>query len=127
VVQKILSFRKVSPEMQKLGDYLRRLRKEIGLSIYEVAKRTETTPSYISKLETGKILQSINVKNMALLAKAYEMPITVILEECGFAEKSLDDLPGLGFYLKMKYKFPPQAIRDMETAKEIFERKYKIS
>lgn len=127
MVHKTVNFKTIPAEMQKLGQYLRRIRHELGWSIYEVAKKIGMTPSYISKLETGNILKSINAKNLVQIAKAYELPITVILEECGFLERSPDDLPGLGFYLKLKYKFSPQAIHDIEIAKEIIEKKYKIS
>lgn len=127
MVQRTLRFRSIPPEMQKLGQYLRRLRQELGWSIYEIAKKIETTPSYVSKLECGNILKSINAKTLVKLAQSYEVPITVILEECGLMERLQDDLPGIGLYLKLKYKFNHQAIKDMEIAREIIEKKYKIS
>lgn len=112
------------PGIQKLGKYLKQLREELGLSMHAVARKVNLTPSYISKIESGTILKSISVRALINFSQAYSIPITAILEEAGFLEKSDDDLPGFATYLKIKYKLPYQAIRDLEIAKEIFEKKY---
>lgn len=93
--------------------------------MHEVARRSGLTPGYISKLEAGNVLKSITAQALVVFSKVYEIPVVAILEEAGFLEKSNDDLPGLATYLKIKYKMPHQAVRDMEIAKEIIEKKYK--
>ena len=123
--QKPLKFGSGPSKMQKLGRYLKNLREELGLSMHEVARRSSLTPSYISKIETGNVFKSINTDSLVNFSNAYEIPVIAILEEAGFLEKSKDDLPGFATYLKLKYRFPHQAIRDMEIAREIMLKKYK--
>lgn len=112
-------------KMQKLGRYLKNLREELGLSMRGVAKKGNLTPGYISKIEAGNVFKSINADALVNFSRAYEIPVIAILEEAGFLEKSKDDLPNLAAYLKIKYKLPYRAVRDMEIAKEIIEKKYK--
>lgn len=122
--QRTLPLREI-PRIQKLGSYLKKLRLELGLSLRDVALHTDLSPGYISKIENGVIKKTIGVEPLVSLANMYEIPIEVILAEAEFTPKSSQDLPSLGMYLKIKYKFPPQAIRDLEIAKEIIEHKYK--
>jgi transcriptional regulator with XRE-family HTH domain len=114
-----------TPRIQKLGAYLKKLRLELGLSLRDVAGQTDLSPGYISKIENGAIKKTIGIESLVSLANMYEIPVEVILAEAQFTAKTSYDLPPLSMYLKIKYKFPPQAIRDLEIAKEIVERKYK--
>ena len=122
--QNILPLRE-TPRIQKLGAYLKKLRHELGLSLRDVSAHTDLSPGYISKIENGAIKKTIGIESLVSLANMYEIPVEVILAEATFTAKSSQDLPPLSMYLKIKYKFPPQAIRDLEIAKEIIERKYK--
>jgi len=47
-----------------------------------------------------------------------------MLKEAGFIDSYEDGLPELAQYLRAKYQLSPQAIRDMEMAKEIVNKKY---
>lgn len=107
-------------KIRLLGRYLKQLREELGLSMHDVAKKTDLTPGYISKIEAGDIFKSINVDSLIAFSKAYGIPITALLEEAGFLDKE-DDLPQLSTYLKTKYKLSPQVIRDIEIFKEFIE------
>ena len=116
-----------SSRIQKLGAYLRKLRRELGLSLRDVASQTNLSPGYISKIENGIIKKTIGIEALVTLSSAYEIPLEVILKESHFVENTEhEDLPSLSIYLKIKYKFSPQAIRDLEIAKEIVERKYRV-
>lgn len=125
MAQRGFKFKPVPSKMKELGRYLKKLRDELGLSMHEVARRSSLTPGYISKIESGNALKSITVQSLVAFSKAYEIPAIAILEEAGFLRKSNGDLPNFATYLKMKYKLSYQAIRDMEIAKEIVEKKYK--
>jgi len=114
----------IPTKMKNLGKYLKTLREELGLSMYDVARKTDLTPSYISKIEAGNTYKSINVDSLIAFSRVYRIPITALLEKAGFLEKE-DDLPQLSTYLKIKYNLPPQAIRDIEIFKEFIENKYK--
>ncbi len=111
-------------KMKNMGNYLKQLRKDLGLTLREAAKRAEIAPSHLSKIETGLAFNSIGVRVLINLSKTYNIPITAILEEAGFIEKSKNEMPEFSQYLRSKYQLPPQAIRDMEMAKELVEKKY---
>ena len=108
----------------KLGKYLEQLRKELGLSIRKVAMACKFAPSYLSKVETGNTFKTIGVETLVRLSKFYNIPVAHLLKEAGFIEDESDELPELSQYLRKKYRLSPQAIRDMEMAKEIVDKKY---
>jgi transcriptional regulator with XRE-family HTH domain len=112
-----------NPLMVKLGETLITLRKERGFSVREAAKMCGITASYLSKVERGVFFNSISIHTLTSLAKAYDLPLTHILQSAGFIEKEAA-LPDLPQYLRLRYRLSPQGIKDMEMAKEIVERKY---
>ena len=112
--------------MALLGDYLRRVRTDLGMSMHEVARRTTLTPSYISKMESGNTFQTISAHGLVEFSNCYNTPASVILEKAGFTPESEDDLPGLPSYLRLKYKAPHQAVQEMEIAWSIIKQKYQI-
>lgn len=114
----------ISYEISKLGRYLKQLREEQGLSIRHVARQCKIAPSYLAKIEAGDTFKTIGIATLIKLSKFYGIPVSAILKEAGFIESREDDLPELGQYLRAKYQLSPQAIRDMEMAKEIVIKKY---
>lgn len=119
-----LPYSKKTAPIENLGRYLRQLREDMGFSIHETARQTGLSAGYISRIELGKTFKSINVETLIKLSNVYGIPLNAILENAGFLEKAEDDLPGFAVYLRIKYNFPPQAVRDMEIAKEVVEKKY---
>ena len=114
----------VSYEITKLGKYLKQLREELGLSIRKVAANCKLSPSYLSKIEAGDTFKSMGIDTLVGLSKFYNIPAAHLLKEAGFIEDESDELPELSQYLRKKYQLSPQAIRDMEMAKEIVDKKY---
>ena len=62
---KISPSRKAQPEkpvlrQQALGELVRRLRKQVGLSVRALAARTDFSPSFISQLENAQVSPSIH-------------------------------------------------------------------
>ena len=117
----------VSREIAKLGKYLRELRKEQGLSIRSVAKSCGIAPSHLAKIEAGDTSKTISIETLIKFSKFYGIPVSAMLKEAGFIDSYESDLPELAQYLRAKYQLSPQAIRDMEMAKEIVDKKYKSS
>ncbi|MFY9457908.1 MAG: helix-turn-helix transcriptional regulator [Candidatus Spechtbacterales bacterium] len=117
---------RIPKEMLLLAEYLRRIRTDLGLSMHEVARRTNLTPSYISKMESGNTFQTISAHGLVEFSKCYNIPIAFIMEKAGFVPESEDDLPGLASYLRLKYKAPHQATQEMEIAWDIIKKKYQI-
>lgn len=110
-------------EIIELGKYLKQLRKELGLSIRGVAKECRISPSHLAKIETANF-KTVGIKLLVKLSEFYNIPVSAILKETGFIEIDDNNLPELAQYLRAKYQLSPQAIRDMEMAKEIVEKKY---
>lgn len=114
----------ISYEITKLGKYLKQLRQEQELSIRSVAKSCGISPSYLAKIEIGDTFKTIGIETLVKLSKFYGIPVSSILKEAGFIESHESDLPELAQYLRAKYQLSPQAIRDLEMAKEIVDKKY---
>ena len=111
-------------EMKKLGAYLKQLRKDANLSIRDVTRECGIAPSYLSKIEKGDSFFTLSIHTLLKLSKFYKIPIGAFLKEAGLVDSDEYDFPDLPQYLRAKYHLSPQAIRDMEMAKEIVEKKY---
>ena len=103
---------------------MRELRQEQGLSIRSVAKSCSLAPSHLAKIEAGDTFKTIGLETLVKLSKFYGIPVSSMLKEAGFIDSHESDLPELAQYLRAKYRLSPQAIRDMEMAKEIVDKKY---
>ena len=117
-------FKRIPYEMKKLGSYLKEMREETGLSIRTAAKKSEIAPSFLSKIEAGDTFSTISIQTLIKLSKTYDIPPIAILKEAGLIDSDEYDLPDFPQYLRAKYHLSPQAIRDMEMAKEIVDKKY---
>jgi len=115
----------ISYEITKLGKYFKQLREEQEFSIRHVARQCKIAPSYLAKIEAGDTYKTIGIETLIKLSKFNGIPVSAMLKEAGFIESYGDDLPELSQYLRAKYQLSPQAIRDMEMAKEIVDKKYK--
>ena len=114
-----------SPRMIKLGQYLKYLREDLDMSLRKAAKLARISPAYLCKIEKRAAFKSIGIEVLIGLSNVYGIPLSSILKECNLIQEKNDELPELPQYLHSKYRLPPQAIRDMETAKEVVEKKYK--
>lgn len=113
-----------SKYIANLGKFLKKIRNDNGFSIRYVAKKNNISASYLSKIENGNFFQTIGISTLVSLSGFYGISISLILEEAGFTKRQTDFLPDFPQYLRNKYKMPPQAIHDLELAKEIVEKKY---
>ncbi len=113
-------------KIYKLGAFLMELRVGLGLSIREAAARAQITPPYLAKIEKGFGITSIGVVVLVNLANTFRIPVSTILKEAGFIASAdeQDGFPDFATYLRKKYRCAPQAIRDLEMAKEIVDKKY---
>ena len=113
-------------KIYKLGIFLKELRLGLDLSLREAAKQAKITPAHLLKIEKGTEIKSIGVVVLINLAEAYRIPVSSILKKADFLtnDEETDGLPNFTTYLRKKYHYNPQAIRDMEMAKEIVNKKY---
>ena len=116
--------KRIPYEMKKLGTYLKQLREEAGLSIREVTRKSGMAPSYLFKIEKGDTFSTLSIHTLLKLSKFYNLPIGALLKEASLVDSDEYEFPDLPQYLRAKYHLSPQAIRDMEMAKEIVEKKY---
>jgi len=118
------AYAKVQPQMAILGNYLKSLRQELGLSLRKAALLADISAAHLCKIEQGTTFQSIGIEILINLSNTYRIPLDSILQEAGLIEKTGNQLPLLPHYLRSKYNLSPQAIRDMEIAKEVVDKKY---
>ncbi|MFH1565270.1 MAG: helix-turn-helix transcriptional regulator [bacterium] len=116
----------ISYEITKLGKYLKQLRQEQEFSIRYVAKQCQLAPSYLAKVEAGDTFKTIGIETLIKLSKFFNIPVSAILKESGYIDNYDSGLPELAQYLRAKYQLSPQAIRDMEMAKAIVDKKYHL-
>ncbi|MBI2109406.1 MAG: helix-turn-helix domain-containing protein [Parcubacteria group bacterium] len=116
-----------SQEMAKLGSYLQRLRLDLDMSLRRAAQLSRISPAHLCKIEQGDVFKSVGIDVLSRLARTYSIPLSSILEEAGFIEEYTDKLPSFTQYLRQKFNLSPQAIRDLETTKEVVLKKYKVS
>ena len=73
--------------MHKLGDYLKIIRNEKGLSLYKVYEKTGITDSRLSKAENGA-WNNLKLSELKKLADLYEVPIIPMCMMAGFFDDS---------------------------------------
>ena len=88
-----------------LGERLRRERAERGLSLRELARRLDVSPSLVSQIETGKIQPSVRT----LYAMVSELGVS--LDEM-FAPAETDALPSVNARLSAKVPVLPETTGD---------------
>lgn len=74
-------------QQASLGEYLRQLRTDAGLTLRQVEARTNGVVSnvYLSQIETGK-RTGPNPRFLVALAKVYDVPARVLFEFAGYVE-----------------------------------------
>ena len=73
-----------------LGQRLRRRRKELGLTLAELAQRSDTGISTIHNIERGRTAPRLDT--LMRLSAALDMPIRDIIEENGGENHDREDL-----------------------------------
>jgi transcriptional regulator with XRE-family HTH domain len=98
-----------------LGDYLKRLRTERGLSLAEVAEKVDLAPSYLHYLEAGA-RKKPHPDYLNRLARFYDVLVEDLYALAGYTPA--DELPTLPAYLRSKYGLSDDVIRELENYKD---------
>lgn len=61
-----------------IGERIKARRKELGITQAQLSYTCETDPSYIRKVESGKV--NISIKNLAEIAQALDSTLVEILD-----------------------------------------------
>jgi transcriptional regulator with XRE-family HTH domain len=72
--------------MNALATYLRKVRKQKGLSLKKVEKAAGVSNAYLSQLERGR-RNPPHPDILKRLAKVYELPVTELLSAAGYLEE----------------------------------------
>jgi transcriptional regulator with XRE-family HTH domain len=79
------------PQLDALGDYLRRQRREANLSLRELAALTQLSNAYISQLERGRHEPSVRV--LRQLSAALDVSVATLLAQAGLFGDGDDEPP----------------------------------
>ncbi len=96
---------------EKIGKYLRYQREKRGISINELAKSMELTPSFLMRLEKGSY-SNVKFDVIEKIAYGFQMTVEDFLEKCEIISRA-EGLPPIEFYLRETYQLPKKAIDDV--------------
>ncbi len=97
-----------------LGDYLKGLRADRGLTLTEVAEEVDLAPSYLHYLEAGA-RKKPHPDYLNRLARFYGVLVEDLYALAGYTPA--DELPNLPAYLRSKYGLSDDVIREIENYK----------
>lgn len=114
------------PMSNTLGEFIKKVRTEKGMSQEDLAKAAGMARSYVSRLEDNQF-KSPSAMVLIRLAKGLGVSHDELFQAAGYLEQvEKDTLPGMGTYLRTKYpSLSEDAIKDIEMAKGYIEQKYK--
>jgi transcriptional regulator with XRE-family HTH domain len=96
----------------ELGEFLRRRRRALGLTAFEVARRARIDRAVISRIESG-FIRSPDPRKLARLADVLSIPVADLYGLVGYATPS--QLPSFYPYLRTRYgELPLDAVRKLD-------------
>lgn len=80
---------------QKIGDYLKQKRQQLGFTLRVVEEKTGISNAYLSQLENNKIAEP-SPKTLHTLAQCYDLPYQELLKLVGYPMASLVSEDNMG-------------------------------
>jgi len=111
----------VNEASARLGAYVQQLRTERALRLRGLAARAKVDPSWLSRLEHGRIA-SPDARSLWRIARALDVEVADMYLEAGYGDAH--GLPGFGPYLRAKYHLPPEAVDQLEAHFTLINEKY---
>src|SRR6266567_4498517 len=110
----------------KLGVFIKKLRKDLNLSQKQLAEKTKLARSYISRLEDNQF-DSPSAMVLIKLASALRISHEKLFEVAGYVpHMEQTALPAFDVYMKTKYPdLPNQVIAELDRLKTFLEQEYK--
>ena len=105
----------------RLGAYVQQLRTERALRLRGLATRAKVDPSWLSRLEHGRIA-SPDARSLWRIARTLDIEVADLYLEAGYGDAH--GLPGFGPYLRAKYHLPPEAVGQLEAHFALINEKY---
>lgn len=72
----------------KLGNYLKNIRLDQGLSLRKAAKLADVSAAHLCKIEQGDNFSSIGLGVLLKLSEVYKIPVATILRRGGLTDES---------------------------------------
>lgn len=107
----------VEPPKSQLGTHLRELRKQRGLSLRHIERRSKINSGYLSQLERGEVAQP-TPSTLQRLAEAYELPLAELMAMAGYQVRESKMSPTQA--RAMKYIGDPSA-EEVEAIRAVLE------
>jgi len=105
----------------RVGQMIRHLRDEKGLSVRGLAKAARVDSTWLSRVEHG-VYVNPDPKNLHRLAGVLEVETMDLFQAADYS----DGLPGFAPYLRSKYELPPEAIEQLTAHFELLAEKYEL-
>ena len=109
------------PNTIRLGRYIERKRRALGLSIRGLAATAGIDASGLSRLERGRMGEPSPLY-LQKLALALELDPSDLYLEAGYT--GVKQLPGLVPYLRAKYELPDEAVEQLSAYFDFINSKY---
>ncbi|MBD7939467.1 helix-turn-helix transcriptional regulator [Cytobacillus sp. Sa5YUA1] len=116
----------------KLGDYLKRLRKSNNYTLREAEAKTGVPNTYISNLENGK-KKNPSMETLYKLSKGYKSSYTLLLSEAGYEDevakrqsRALDFFSNVDEILKGEIEVGKKQVDLIEQSKELYRNEISI-
>ena len=117
--------RRTTPASEALGAYVRQERGLSRLSLAQLAERVGVSPSYLSKLENGSVLQP-SADILCRLADVLEIDSADLFAYTGYTLP--ESLPSLSAYLHAKYEnVSDAAVTELDNYLQYVRDKYHIA
>ena len=104
-----------------VGQYIRQLREERGLSLRGLAAAAKVDAPWLSKVERG-IYLSPGPRELWRLAQALDVETADLYLEAGYGDAS--GLPALTPYLRSKYDLPDEALDQLQAHFDLINERY---
>ena len=111
---------------RRLGDFIRKRREDLGISMSELERRTGIHQSRLSRWERA-IDMPTRPERLTALAQGLQVPATDLYLLAGM--ELSPELPSMQPYLRSKYgtQLPPEAIADIEAYSRQVAGRYGVS
>jgi len=110
-----------SEQQTKVGQMVRQLREQKGLSMRGLAAAAKVDSTWLSRVEHGIHLNP-DPKALHRLAQVLDVETMELFQAADYS----DGLPGLAPYLRSKYDLAPEAIDQLSAHFELLAQKYDV-
>ncbi len=99
----------------KLYTVIKTLREEHELTQEELARKSDLTRGYISRMEAGNYTEgSPSIRTLQKIARGLSVPLEIILNKAGITQEDYIQSADTPTFLRAKYDFNKEQIKEVE-------------